>query len=83
MTTVKVRVLRRHPYGGKTRRPGEFYEAADKHAEILSLAGAVSLEPARLVVKQPIPEQAPEKKRRSYRRRDMEAEDQRELDGRL
>lgn len=86
-----VTVQKSHIYDGKPRRPGQSYLAEDGHITFLTLAGLVRLGDPPLVVKKPLPESRVEpviradedheqekpktRKRRYYRRRDLEAEE--------
>jgi hypothetical protein len=77
MKTVKV--LKAHTYGPEQRKPGQVCLVEDKYFNILEKAGLVAASDAP-VVKKPIKaieeSEAPEKKHRGYRRRDLQAEEQ-------
>lgn len=70
--------LRPLTYGTRRMRPGESFSAQDSHARLLVAIGR-----ARSVERQPAPDAEPEvtvvepkpKRRRTYKRRDMRAED--------
>jgi hypothetical protein len=80
MKTVKV--LKAHPYGNENRKPGQVCLVEEKHLDILEKAGLVVASDAPVVKetlkaaeKSDPQSEAPEKKRRSYRRRDLQAEE--------
>jgi hypothetical protein len=74
---MKVKTLRRHGYGRKTRRPGEEYEIArEKDVMILEAVGKIrrvaNMPEKPVVARRERPEKP--KPRRRYRRKDMVAE---------
>ena len=60
---MKLKALKRHPYGGKYRNPGDTYEAPDKHAKALILC------------RQAEEYKAPVRKRRASRKTDEPAQE--------
>lgn len=81
MGTTEVVVLKKHSYAQRTRVPGQKYEIRDEHVRLFQKMGLVAISP-KPVVKRPIespiqkPAAAPVEipKRRTYKRRDLEAE---------
>jgi hypothetical protein len=60
---MDVQVIKRHPYGGKYRAPGEVYTASRQHAKALIFVGLVRPAPADLqdeATPAPDPTPAPE-----------------------
>lgn len=86
MQMETVTVIKRHPYGREMRRPGQVCQVEARHAPILEKAGLIERK-AKPIIKRPLPietremdsedEDKPQKKkkRRTYRRMDLRAED--------
>ena len=79
-----VTVLKAHPYGPEKRKPGQVCLVEEKHLGILEKAGLVIASNAPVTKKpleefvepEPEPDEIPKtRKRRTYRRCDLQAED--------
>jgi methionyl-tRNA formyltransferase len=77
-----VTVLKAHPYGAEKRKPGQVCLVEDNHVGILEKAGLVMVSDVPVTKKplmdfvDPDPDEIPKTtKRRTYRRRDLQAED--------
>ncbi|WP_395066179.1 hypothetical protein [Paraburkholderia silvatlantica] len=75
---MKMIATKSFSYAGKSRRPGDEFEVADRDVRVLTAVKRVKpAPPSRPVTRDMAPEQADEGKPRKgrYRRRDVRAED--------
>ena len=92
MKMIEVTVIKSHPYGHEVRKPGQIRTVQLEHAPILKALGLIRLDEPPVVKKPIEPASVPiqvettesgqieteedKPKRRSYRRRDMQAEEE-------